>query len=82
MEAIRTLPASSAVIFNNINASTEAFRTIVTAISVASYVWLAAVTTMAVGALQPELSMMKRIAISAASVIIVSVVLIFLVGTV
>jgi hypothetical protein len=82
MEAIRTLPASSAMIFNNINAVTFPFRTIVTAISVVSYVWLGAVTTMVIGALQPELSIMKRIAISAASLIVVSVVLIFLVGTV
>jgi hypothetical protein len=81
-EALRTLPAASTTIFNSIEASTFAFRTVVSGMFIVSYVWLGAVATMVVGVLKPEFSMVKRITISAVSLAIVILVLIFLVGSI
>ncbi|HLN88602.1 MAG TPA: hypothetical protein VK253_00895 [Candidatus Binatia bacterium] len=82
VEALRSLPAASVTIFNSINSATYAFRTIVTAMFVVSYVWLGAVGTMVIGALRPEFSLIKRITISAVSLGVVILVLIFLVGSI
>ena len=49
---------------------------------IVSYVWLGAVGTIIVGALKPEFSMIKRIVISAVSIAIVVLLLLFLVGVV
>ncbi len=81
-EALGPLPAISHTIFNNIDAATLPFRTIVSGMFLVSYVWLGAVGAMVIGALKPEFSMMKRIALSAISLVIVVVLLIFLVGSV
>ena len=81
-EALRTLPAASTAIFNNIDASTAIFRTIVSGMFAVSYVWLGALGVIVIGELKPEFSMIKRIVLSAASLAIVILVLIFLVGAV
>jgi hypothetical protein len=81
-EALGSLPAISHTIFNNIDTVTLPFRTIVSGMFLVSYVWLGAVGSMVIGALKPEFSMMKRIALSAISLVIVVVLLIFLVGSV
>ena len=81
-DALGILPAMTQAIFHNIDAATSAFRTIVSGMAVVSYVWLGAVGAMVIGALKPELSMVKRIAISAVSLAIVILLLIFLVGSV
>ncbi len=81
-EAIRSLPANSITIFNSIDSATFAFRTIVSGIFVVSYVWLGAVTTMVIGALKPEFSMVKRIVLSAVSLAIVVFILLILIGSV
>jgi len=81
-EALRTIPIQSQAIFSSIDAATLPFRTIVSGMFVVSYVWLGAVGTMVIGALKPEFSMVKRIALSAVSLAIVILLLIFLVGAV
>lgn len=81
-EALRTLPATSTTIFNSIDSATLPFRTIVSGMFVVSYVWLGALGAMVIGALKPEFSMVKRIALSAISLAIVILLLIFLVGAV
>ena len=82
VEALKTLPALSTTIFNNIDAATMPFRTMVSGIFIVSYVWLGAVGTIVVGELKPEFSMVKRIVLSAVSLAIVILLLIFLVGAV
>ena len=72
----------SQAIFNNIDSATLAFRTIVSGMFIVSYVWLGAVGAMVIGALKPEFSIIKRIALSAVSLAIVILLLIFLVGAV
>jgi hypothetical protein len=81
-EALGSLPALSHTIFNNIDAATLPFRTIVSGMFIVSYVWLGGVVALAIGALKPEFSMIKRVAISALSLVIVVLLLIFLVGAV
>lgn len=81
-EALRTLPIQSQAIFNSIDVATLPFRTIVSGMFVVSYVWLGALGAMVIGALKPEFSMVKRIALSAVSLAIVILLLIFLVGAV
>jgi hypothetical protein len=82
VEALKTLPAISTTIFNNIEAATSTFRTIVSGMFIVSYVWLGAVSTILIGELKPEFSMVKRIVLSAVSLAIVVLLLIFLVGAV
>ena len=82
VEALRSLPVISTTIFNSIDSATLVFRTIVSAMFVVSYVWLGAAGAMVIGALKPEFSMVKRIALSAVSLAIVILLLIFLVGAV
>ncbi len=81
-DALGTLPAMSHTIFNNIDAATLPFRTIVSSMFLVSYVWLGAVGAIVIGALKPEFSMLKRIAISGVSLVIVVLLLIFLVGAI
>jgi hypothetical protein len=81
-DALGTLPAASHAIFNNIDASTMAFRDIVSGMFIVSYVWLGAVVAIAIGELKPEFSTVKKIAISAGSIAIVILLLIFLVGAI
>ena len=57
-------------------------ETIVSGMFIVSYVWLGAVGTIVIGALKPEFSMIKRIALSAGSLAIVILLLIFLVGAI
>ncbi len=82
VEALRSLPAASTAIFHNIDSATYAFRTTVFAMFAVSYVWLGAVGTMVIGAVKPEMSIIKRIAITAISLAIVDLLLILLVGAV
>ena len=65
-DALGTLPAMSHAIFNNIDSSTMAFRDIVSGMFIVSYVWLGGVVALGIGALKPEFSTIKKIAISAA----------------
>ena len=81
-EALRTLSASSTAIFHNIDAATATFRTIISGMFVVSYVWLGALGVIVIGELKPEFSMIKRILLSAASLAIVILLLILLVGSV
>jgi hypothetical protein len=82
VEALKTLPALSTTIFNNIDAATSPFRTIVSGMFIVSYVWLGAVGAIVIGELKPEFSMVKRIVLSAVALSIVILLLIFLVGSV
>lgn len=82
VEALRSLPAASTAIFNSIDSATYAFRTIVFSMFVVSYVWLGAVVSMVIGALKPEFSSAKRIGLSATSLAIVILLLVFLIGAI
>ena len=82
VEALKTLPAISTTIFNNIDSATLTFRTIVSGMFIVSYVWLGAVGAIVVGEVKPEFSMVKRIVLSAVALAIVILLLIFLVGAV
>jgi len=81
-EALSTLSTQSQAIFNSIDAATLTFRTIVSGMFTVSYVWLGAMGAVVIGALKPEFSLVKRIALSAVSLAIVILLLIFLVGAV
>ena len=81
-DALSTLPSISHTIFNSIDSATLPFRTIVSGMFLVSYVWLGALGAIAIGAIKPEFSMVKRIAISAVSIAIVIFLLIFLIGAV
>jgi hypothetical protein len=81
-DALGTLPAMSHTIFNNIDSATQAFRDIVSGMFIISYVWLGAVVAFAIGELKPEFSTIKRIALSAGSIALVILLLIFLVGAI
>jgi hypothetical protein len=59
-----------------------AFRDIVSGMFIVSYVWLGGVVALAIGALKPEFSTIKKIAISAGSIAIVILLLLFLVGAI
>jgi hypothetical protein len=81
-DALGTLPAASHAIFNSIDSSTLAFRDIVAGMFIVSYVWLGTVVTIGIGELKPEFSTIKKIAISAGSIAIVILLLLFLVGSI
>ena len=82
VDALRTLPATSIAIFNSIDSATFAFRSIVSGMFIVSYVWLGALGVIVIGTLKPEFTVIKRIALSAVSLAIVVLLLIFLVGAV
>jgi hypothetical protein len=81
-DALSTLPAMSHTIFSNIDSAILPFRTIVSGMFIVSYVWLGAIIGIIIGEVKPEFSMFKRIAIAAASLAIVILLLIFLVGAI
>ena len=81
-DALRTLPATSIAIFNSIDSATYAFRSIVSGMFIVSYVWLGALGVIVIGTLKPEFAVIKRIVLSAVSLAIVVLLLIFLVGAV
>jgi hypothetical protein len=81
-DALGTLPTISHTIFNNIDSATQAFRDIVSGMFIVSYVWLGAVVAFAIGELKPEFSTIKKIALSAGSIAIVILLLVFLVGAI
>ncbi len=81
-EAATALTAQAQSVFNNIDAATLPFRTIVSTMFLVSYVWFGAVATMAIGALKPEYSIIKRIAMTAIAIVVVIFLLILLVGAI
>lgn len=81
-EAVSALTAQSQAAFNTLDSLTSAFRGVVSAMFLVSYVWLGALCTVIVGALKPEFSMTKRIVISAVSVAVTVLLLLLLVGVV
>jgi hypothetical protein len=81
-EAISALPIQSQVIFHTIDAATSIFRTIVAAIAVISYAWVGALAAIALKNLKPEFSTVKCLVISAVSLVITVLLLVFLVGAI
>jgi hypothetical protein len=81
-ETLNTLSSQSHSIYNSIDSATLPFRSIVSGMFLVSYVWLGATVTVVIGALKQEFSLVKRIALSAVSIAIVILLLIFLVGAV
>ncbi len=81
-DAATALTAQAHNIFNSIDAATLPFRTIVSGMFWVSYVWFGGVATMALGALKPEYSILKRIVLVAVSIVIVIFLLILLVGSI
>ncbi len=77
--AVSALSAQSQAIFNSINSATAALRFVTSAMFVVAYVWLGALCTIIVGTLKPEFSMVKRVVISAVSIAITLLLLLFLV---
>jgi hypothetical protein len=81
-EAVGTLSAQAQVIFNSINSATATFRFVTSAVFIVAYVWLGALGTIIVGTLKPEFTLIKRIVISAVSIGLSVLLLLFLVGIV
>ena len=79
-DVVGTLSAQSQAIFNNISSLTAAFSTITTIMFAASYVWLGGLGTIIIGTLKPEFSMVKRVVISAVSIVVTVLLLWLLVG--
>ncbi|MGD0643294.1 MAG: hypothetical protein ABSA75_00120 [Candidatus Bathyarchaeia archaeon] len=75
-----TLSVQSQAILNSITAATAAFRFVTSAIFVVAYVWLGVLCTIIIGTLKPEFSMMKRLAISAVSIVATILLLLLLIG--
>jgi hypothetical protein len=72
--------ASSAAAMSNIAASMAAFRTILTAMFIVSYVWLGALLGIAVKEMKPEFSTTKCLMIAALSVAVTIIVLWLFIG--
>ena len=81
-QAASALTAQSQAIFNSINSATANFRFATSAIFVVAYVWVGALCTIIIGTLKPELSLIKRVLISAVSIGITILLLLLLVGLV
>ncbi len=81
-DALGNLSLHSQAIFTSISAATEAFRTIVSAMFIISYVWLGVLVAMVVKALKPEFSTAKCAIFSGVSIAITVLLLLFLVGAV
>jgi hypothetical protein len=77
-QAINVLSTESLAAFYSIEAATATYRAISFFLFGVSYVWLGILCTFAVGALKPELSMLKRILTAAVAIIITVMVLVFL----
>ncbi len=72
--------AESAAQMANITAAMAAFKTILTVLFVASYVWLAGLTTLMVKELKPEFTTMKCVVVAALSVAVTILVLWLFIG--
>jgi hypothetical protein len=72
--------AESAAAIANITASMATFKTILTVIFVASYVWLAGLTTLMVKELKPEFTTMKCVVVASLSVAVTILVLWLFIG--
>ncbi len=81
-EAVNSLSIVSKNAFPIIDAGTSAFRGIVTVMAFISYIWLGALTVYALGALKPEFSLGKRIALAVVGIGITIFVVLLLVGVV
>ncbi|HSV50114.1 MAG TPA: hypothetical protein VLH35_07335 [Candidatus Acidoferrales bacterium] len=76
-----TLPiAESAAAITNITAAMAVFKTILTVVFVASYVWLAGLTTLIVKELKPEFTTLKCIMVAAIGVAVTILVLWLFIG--
>jgi hypothetical protein len=71
--------ADTQAVFSNIEALTSTFRAINVGSTALAYVWLGALVAIILGALKPEFSLTKRLALSALAIGITILVLIFLV---
>jgi hypothetical protein len=81
-EAVNSLSVASQNAFPIIDAATSVFRGIVTVMAFISYIWLGALTVYALGALKPEFSLGKRIALAVVGIGITIFVVLLLVGVV
>jgi len=81
-QAASVLTTQSQAIFNSINSATANFRFVVSAVFVASYVWLGALCTIIIGTLKPAFSLIKRMLIAAVSIAATILLLLLLVGIV
>ena len=81
-EAVNSLSVASQNAFPIIDAATSVFRGIVTVMAFISYIWLGALTVYATGALKPEFSLGKRIALAVVGIGITIFVVLLLVGVV
>ncbi len=81
-EAIGTLMAQSQATILGIEASLTAFKTIITAMFVVSYVWLGALGALIVKTLKPEFTALKSITIAAVSIGVTILALWLLIGVV
>jgi hypothetical protein len=79
-QAAVTYTAQSQAVLNNIVAMTSGFDFVVEAMFLVSYVWLGALCTIIIGTFKPEFSMIKRITISAVSIVVTWFVLVLFVG--
>ena len=82
VEAINALPIQAQANVATISAATNIFRTIVAAIAVIAYAWIGALSATALKTLKPDFSTAKCIAISAISLAITILLLLFLVGAI
>ena len=81
-EAIGVLTSQSQAAFHTIDAATSSLRFVTSAMFLVSYVWLGALGTIVIGTLKPEFSLIKRIAISAVSILVTYFLLLLLIGVV
>jgi hypothetical protein len=81
-EAVSSLSVASQNAFVIIDTATSAFRGIVTVIAFISYIWLGALVVYVLGALKPEFSLGKRIALAVAGIGVTIFVVLLLVGVV
>jgi hypothetical protein len=72
--------AESAAAMANIATSIATYKTILTALFIASYAWLAGLATVIVKELKPEFNLLKCIAIAALGVAVTILVLLFFIG--
>jgi len=81
-EAVNSLSAASQNAFPIIDAATSTFRGIVTVMAFISYIWLGALAVYVIGALKPEFSLGKRIALAVVGIGIMIFAVLLLVGVV
>lgn len=78
--AVHIPVAESAAVMANIATSIAPYKTILTVLFIASYVWLAALATVIVKELKPEFTLFKCVAIAALSVAVTILVLLLFIG--